>query len=248
MRTFSMKNATLRREVAPSDASNAAIWDARDYRYGGLAGRYQGNSRRLIRLMDPFTATPMQFSTTLRADNWLLRNFCPGAVRSHVPAGGLRFLQDSKVRSVACDLITEFDNGVQVADLVVTHRKEMDLELHNWRELENVATAFGLVVKLRRESEIRANSVLLCNLDRMCQHLVLHDDCNWRHQDQIRAALRTTGPIRVADLQTELRFSGYPTPSPEQFESALFQLYRQGHVSLNIAEVTYGPSSVVSHT
>lgn len=244
-----MENATQWRAVARSDASaaNAAMWSARDHRYGGLASRYKKDHRRLIRILDPFTATPMQFSSTLRADNWLLRNFCPGAARSHVPAGGLRFLRQGKVRSVDCDLITEFRDGVQVADLVMTHREKPGVEAAGWLELRQVAIAFGVVPVLRNESEIRGNRVLLCNLDRMCQHLVLHDEEDWRQEEQIRAAIPSSRPISVADLQTELRCSRHPAPSPEQFDSALYRLYRQGNVSLNLAEVTYGPSSSVSH-
>lgn len=244
-----MENATPWRAVARSDASAAssAIWSARDHRYGGLASRYKKDHRRLIRILDPFTAAPMQFSSTLRADNWLLRNFCPGAVRSHVPAGGLRFLQQGKVRTVDCDLITEFRDGIQMADLVMTHRESRGVETASWFELKEVAVAFGVVPELRYESDIRANPVLLCNLDRMCQHLVLHDKENSRQEDQIRVAIPSSGSITAGDLRSELRFSSYPAPSPEEFDSALYRLYRQGSVSINLAEVTYGPSSSVSH-
>lgn len=244
-----MEKAIPWRAVACSDASaaNSAIWAARDHRYGGLASRYKKDHRRLIRIMDPFTMTPMQFSTTLRADNWLLRNFCPGATRCHVPAGGLRYLQEGKVRSVHCDLITEFRDGVQVADLVVTLREERGCESTWWWELKQVAVAFDVVPQLRREHEIRANPTLLTNLDRMCQHLVLHDRDDLHQQDQIRAAIPSSGTIRVAELHNELRYSRSPLPTPEQFDSALFRLYRLGAVSVNIAEVSYGPSSTVSH-
>jgi len=244
-----MEKAIPWRAVARSDASaaNSAMWAARDHRYGGLASRYKKDHRRLIRIMDPFTATPMQFSTTLRADNWLLRNFCPGAARCHVPAGGMRFLQEGKVRSVHCDLITEFRDSVQVADLVVTHREAPGCEVAWWWELQQIAVAFDFVPKLRPEHEIRANSTLLTNLDRMCQHLVLHDWGDLHQQDQICAAIPSSGTIRVAELQNELRYSRYPLPTPEQFDSALFRLYRRGTVSVNVAEVSYGPSSTVSH-
>lgn len=245
-----MEKAMPWRAVARSDAlmANSAIWAARDHRYGGLASRYKKDHRRLIRIMDPFTSTPMQFSTTLRADNWLLRNFCPGAARCHVPVGGVRYLQEGKVRSVHCDLITEFHDGVQVADLVVTHRDTPGSVGEWWRELQQIGVAFDFVPKQRCENEIRANPTLLTNLDRMCQHLVLHDRDDLHHQDQIRAAIPSSGTIRVAELLNELRYSRYPLPTPEQFDSALFRLYRRGTVSVNIAEVSYGPSSTVSHT
>lgn len=246
-----MENTIPWRAVAPSDASTAteALWAARDHRYGGLASRYKRDHRRLIRIVDPFTETPMQFSTTLRADNWLLRNFCPGASRSHVPGGGLRFLHEGKIRTVQCDLITEFSDGIQVADMVIKTRAELteDQNMWRWCELEKVATAFGVVPKLRQESEIRANPTLLCNLDRMCQHLVMHGRDDLYQQDQIRTAIPKGGGIRVADLQNELRFSSYPMPTPEQFDCALFRLYRLGTVSVNLAEVSYGPCSVISH-
>lgn len=241
-----MENDTPWREVARGDTSaTGTIWSARDHRYGGLASRYKKGHPRLIRIMDPFTATPMQFSSSLRADNWLLRNFCPGAACSHIPAGGLRFLQHGKVRSVRCDLITDFRDGVQIADLVTAGPEKPDAESAKWLEFCDIALAFGIVPMLRQKSAIRCNLVLLCNLDRMCQHLLLHDVEDRRHEEQIRAAIPTSKLITVADLQTEMQFLRYPSLSPEQFDSALYRLYRHGSVSVNLAEVTYGPNSLV---
>jgi len=242
-----MENAKPWGAVAPSDkhAERDGIWAARDHRYGGLASRYKQNHRRSIRAIDPFTATPMQFSTTLRADNWLLRNFSPGANSCHVPSGGLSFLEMGRVCSVHCDLITTFLDGTQVADLVVTNRKVEGCETSQWVELRRVAAAFGVSPVLRSENVIRSNLTLLVNLDRVCQHLVLHDREDEYHQHQILAAVPQNGVIRVAELRCELRYSRYPLPTPEQFDSALFRLYRLGAASINLAEVSYGPGSIV---
>ncbi|TWO62872.1 hypothetical protein FN976_28640 [Caenimonas sedimenti] len=221
-------------------------WAVREHKYGGLDARYKGGKRRLVRLTDPFSLQPLEFGTPLRADNFLLRCLCPGAVASEVPAGGgLRYFQFGKRWKVPCHLITEFVDGVRTADLVQDASGEVHGGGPDWQQLREVAVAFDVVPCLRRESEIRANPTLLCNLDRVLQHLLCYNRNDLDQQDRVCAVVPSEGRIRVEDVYGELQSSRTPIPAQE-VDSALFRLYREGKLQINLAEVSYGPSSTVS--
>lgn len=150
------------------------MWAARDIRYGGLNKRYKAKKGRLIRMIDPFTAQPVEFSTTLRADNWLMRNFCPGVVRCVVQPDTLGFFEKGVAHRTKCDTLTTFKDGTRVADLVITELRSPSPEA--WQILQRAAVIHRLSASLRTRDEIRGNPTLLGNLDMMRQHLVLHTD------------------------------------------------------------------------
>lgn len=216
-----------------------AMWSARELSFGGLAGRYKHHPRRCVRLMDPFTATLMEFSTPLQADNWLLRAFCPDVVSTQVPAKGLRYLHGGRQQTVPCHLVTTYTDGIQINDLVAKRKEDAEAI---WPHFEKVSIAFNAVPKLRTAEEIRGNGVLLANLDRMCQHLTTHDLVDERRQDQVLAILPSNGEMPLKDLERAL---GEAVTEPE-LDSALFRLYRKGLVQINVVEVPYGPSSRIS--
>lgn len=219
------------------------MWAARDIRYGGLNKRYKAKKGRLIRLIDPFTAQPVEFSTTLRADNWLIRNFRPGVVRCVVQPDTLGFLEKGVAHRTKCDTLTTFLDGTRVADLVITELRSVLPEA--WQILQKAAVIHKLSVRLRTRDEIRANPTLLGNLDMMRQHLVLHtDQCIEEVKKIVREFVdQHRQPLSPVDVALELANRNF---SKECTDSALFHLYREGVLSINIEEIPYGCDSNIA--
>lgn len=218
------------------------MWFARDLKFGGHRQRYANGGRRAVRSVDPFTAELRQFETTLQDDNFLLRNYAPHAKLCLVPKGGLAYFYLGHTWTAKCHLLTRFDDGVGVVDLVavgLTPRVEQQ-----WAELQRVAPTFGLVPQLRTASEIRSNLTLLRNLGHVHQHLVLYATEHPCLEEAIRDALPNQGTVRLAELQQEAR---HLFADAAAFEGSLFRLYRRGQVSLNLSEVTYGFHTTVGH-
>lgn len=218
------------------------MWIAREHTFGGMRGRYVGGARRSVRTFDPFTAELKQFASTLRDDNFLLRNYAPHVTGASVPSKGLEYFWLGKRWHAKCHLLTVFDDGVRVGDLVATAMTaRVELE---WAELQRVAPLFGIVPKLRTPTEIRGNLTLLRNLDAMRQHLVLHDAEHPAIEEELRIHLPNQGGITAADLQEEIKAF---CPEPAIFQACLYRLYRRGLVSLNLAEAPYGNDTIVAH-
>lgn len=221
------------------------MWAARDIRYGGLNKRYSEKKGRLIRLIDPFTAQPVEFSTTLRADNWLIRNFCPGVVSCVVQPNTLGFLERGVIHRTKCDTLTTFTDGTQLAELVITELRSPSSSSVAWQILQKAAAIHKLSARLRTRDEIRANLTLLENLDMMCQHLVLHTD---RGIEEVKKVVRNfvnqqVQPLSPVDVALELANRNF---SKECTDSALFHLYREGVLSINLEEIPYGYASRIA--
>jgi hypothetical protein len=210
------------------------------YSYGGLNHRYSKRKTRLVRLIDPITCEPVDFSTTLRADNWLLRNFCPGAWKCEVEPKHFRLLRLGAMVAPYCDLLTTFKDKVQIADLVVD---VMTPQIrHTWEELQTTCKFFGVVPHLRMRAQVRENVTLLANLDTMRQHLVMYG-LDSRYEALIQKHLDNDAVRSPAALYKVL-----VNKAPQNLiDSALFGLYRKGTHFINFAEVPYGPHSEIRH-
>lgn len=208
------------------------------FSYGGLHNRYQGRKRRLIRLIDPVTSLPVEFSTSLRSDNWLLRNFCPGSWECVVEPASLKIFRMGAQVAPYCDLLTTFRDKVRIADLVVD---VMTPQLsQTWEHLQWCCQFYGITPHLRMGTVVRENLTLLANLDSMRQHLVLH----------------TTGAREQYSVGNEMAKQDTSTPQalyatlaasvkPAMIDAALYEYYREGKISINLAEVPYGPHSQI---
>lgn len=210
------------------------------YSYGGLNNRYSKRKKRLVRLIDPFTGKPVDFATTLRADNWLLRNFCPGAWKCEVEPKHFKLIRRGAIVAPYCDLWTMFSDKVQIADLVID---VMTPQLRQtWEELQTTCHFFGVVPHLRMRAQVRENLTLLANLDTMRQHLVNYGR-DHGYQMLIRKHLDNDSIRSPAALYKMLA----DKVSKNLIDSALFGLYREGTHFINLAEVPYGPHSELRH-
>lgn len=208
------------------------------FSYGGLNNRYSKRKRRLVRLIDPFAAQPVEFATTLRADNWLLRNFCPGARQCEVEPKFLKLFKLGATVAPFCDLLTTFRDKVRIADLVVDVMTPQLLQ--TWEQLQTTCHFFGVTPHLRMRALVRENVTLLANLDTMRQHLVTHG-LDFTYQRLVRDQLA----MDPARSPTELYQALAKKASKDLIDSALFALYREGILFINIAEVPYGPHSEI---
>lgn len=208
------------------------------FSYGGLHNRYRGRKRRLIRLIDPVTSLPVEFSTSLRSDNWLLRNFCPGSWECVVEPASLKIFRMGAQVAPYCDLLTTFRDKVRIADLVVD---VMTPQLsQTWEHLQSCCQFYGITPHLRLRSMVRENLTLLDNLDRLRQHLVLYAT-DARELYSVRNEMAKQGSSTTQELYATLAAS----VKPAKIDAALFEYYREGKLFINLAEVPYGPHSQI---
>lgn len=208
------------------------------FSYGGLNNRYLKHKRRLVRMIDPITSQPVEFSTPLRADNWLLRNFCPGSWQCEVEPACLKIFRMGVQVAPYCDLLTTFRDKVRIADLVVD---VMTPQLsQTWDQLQSTCQFYGITPHLRLRSVVRENVTLLANLDRMRQHMVLNAT-DAREEHSVRNQMDKRAASTPAQLYAVLAAS----VSPAMIDSALFTYYRAGTIFINLAEVPYGPHSQI---
>lgn len=210
------------------------MWAARDQRYGGLNTRYKTHRGGLVRMLNPFTGKPLEFGTTLQADNWLLRAFCPGAVECLDRVSGFNILERGKVKPSVIHTLTTFKDRIRIADLVVTERTTKVES--RWEVLQKAGSVYRFTPCLRTREEIRANSVLLENLDTMRQHLVQHGGYFLITVHDVLHSLHQGASTRL-DLAKDLAHRPH---SAEVIDTVLFSLYRQDKITINIAEVPYG--------
>ena len=146
------------------------MWEIRDMRFGGLKYRYRSNKGQLIRAIDPFTATEVKFSKPLNFDNWLLRVFTPGAVQCSKGPVYLPVLKEGKYIEVKCDLVTEFSDGLGIADMVVaTMNSKTEAR---WMALQDIAPVHRLQIALRTREVVWGNTILLENLETQVRHFL----------------------------------------------------------------------------
>lgn len=208
------------------------------FTYGGLHSRYQKRKRRLVRMIDPITALPVEFSTPLRSDNWLLRNFCPGSWECVVEPASLRIFRMGAEVAPYCDLLTTFLDRVRIADLVVD---VMTPQLaQTWEQLQSTCQFYGITPHLRLRTLVRENLTLLANLDRMRQHLILHTT-DAREEHSVRNQMAKKAASTPEQLYAVLAASVLPA----KVDAALFTYYRAGTIFINLAEVPYGPHSQI---
>ncbi len=214
-----------------------------ELKFGGLPHRYREKKGRLVRSIDPFSRSVVMFSTTLGLDNWLIRLFTPGTVNCY--AGPICALVEGRYMHVAADLVTEFKDGLRVADLVANSAHKVNSK---WDSLKQAAYANGMQPVLRTTKDIRGNPVLLCNLEMMRQHLVAY-----RHQSfpasrvshSVVTVLANSGREHLRRETLDEMFA----KTPEQLatlHSALFWLYRNNTIFIDIAEVPYGLDSKIA--
>jgi hypothetical protein len=219
--------------LEPQDCPNS-----QDRRYGGLKYRYKDQKGRLIRLIDPITGTTKAFSTPLHAENWVIRNFTPGAVSCDTKPAAFRFRDSTGEHISVADLVTKFDDGVCIADLVDDHLPTVKWK---WMALQRTTKVYQHVAMLRTQLDVRCNLLLLFNLDALRQNMVLYpaDD---EEIEQVRLCVEL-GAKSPFEVKKELKLQR----SPELIFSALGHLYRKRKVFINFAACTYGQSTRISY-
>jgi hypothetical protein len=240
-----MENIFEQRTATRSNtcSTSTGLFELRDTRFGGLKKRYAANRFKLLRTVDPFGVLNVEFKSPLHLDNWLLRIFTPCVISCDAAFQGLKFIEAGKSRIVKADLLTTVKDEIQIVDLVVKGSPNQPPDV--WYQLEQVATAFGVVPKLRLEDEIRSNPILLQNLDRWCQHRLCHTVVDRDFQEQVLNAVPITGEITVAELLKELKAFWFARVTHEHLESALIDLYRNGDLLVNVSDLSYCPESTV---
>lgn len=220
------------------------MWEIRDLRFGGLKHRYKTHKGRRDGIIDPFRACDVKFPNSLQFDNWLLRVFTPGVITCFPGPFVLAASKAGERIEVKCDLLTEFSDGLRVADMVV---KSLNTSaMPRWSGLQVAGPANKVEVALRTLEVVRGNEVLLSNLEMMRQHLVQYSNVSaFNHHKSIQKLLAKERVLSMCSHELMARLADSEL-SCSYLNSAIFILYRKKFISLNIAEAIYGPDSVIS--
>ena len=214
------------------------MWSFREHRYGGLHRRYREFNGGVLRCIDPLRREPIAFPTELHYENWLLYWAQPGVRRLQV--GGLRLycMHLGHRFSVRPDLVvTDHSEQIQIVMASSTPANEKRVQ-----RLALVAKAHDLQWAARTRAEIRADPVLLSNLDRLRQCTTLNAD------DRAPAIERLVhDSLRAADSTTRghLRQRMGPHVPQSLLDATLLRLHAAGELSLELSAAPYGENTLV---
>jgi hypothetical protein len=209
------------------------MWAERDHKFGGLKRRYAKHPRGESRCFDPLRQKHVSCSTELKYENWLLHWAESGISELETSCDRMQCLDHGQSVSIVPDLIVVRD-GIRELQCIV---RSTDKALERiTRSLERVALAYGHAWALRTLDQIRANPVLLDNLERFRQCATIYVDEPLGHlRSAIEAALPNRDSLAIRDLRRILNF-----PLTDQsFEAALIQLHWTRHIHINFEEFRY---------
>lgn len=238
---------TAARTRAPAPSTHellltpTSLWS---YSLGGLAGRYGGHYYKDVRLVDPWSGQVLRFRTQLHADNWLLRAFDPMCISyCHMPEA-LRTLVGGRLLVARPSGDGEWSTGERFVDVVVREHNALDEKL--WCDVRAAAACREVTADRRDAADLRANLILLDNLERMRSHLVRHI--------AVAAAAIAFVPVIVRQLEHRHACSWGETLARinepcalEVAEFALYCGYRRGELALDVHERVFGPNSQVAY-
>jgi hypothetical protein len=213
------------------------MWTGRDYKYGGLKRRYLKRPRGDSRLFDPLRREPVSFRTDLEHENWLLHWAKPDVTGFVFDPERVRCLDHGLTVSIVPDLVVICD-GVQLQCVVRT----LDAAaLETGRSLERVANAYGCSWALRTREQIRANPLLLDNLERLRQAaMVCVDEPLDELRRQVEEALPESLAISVHDLRNLLELA----QQDPRLDAVLIHMHWIGQVHINLEELRYDEATV----
>jgi hypothetical protein len=214
------------------------MWSFREHRYGGLHRRYRDFNGGVLRCIDPLRREPIAFPTELHYENWLLywaqpcvRRLQAGGLRLHCMHLGHRF-------SVRPDLVvTAHTEQIQIVMAVSTPANEKRVQ-----RLALVAKAHDLQWAARMRAEIRAEPMLLRNLDRLRQCATLHvDDRAPAIERLVHDGLRAEPSTTRGHLGQRM---GLHLPQ-SLLDATLLRLHAAGELSLELSGAPYGENTLV---
>lgn len=217
------------------------MWTGRDHKFGGLKHRYTKRPRADSRSFDPLRLEHVSFPTELKYENWLLHWADPGITKLVCTSERLRCLDHGRSVSIVPDLVV-VRGDVQLQCVVLL----MDATaVHTGKSLELVAQAYGCSWALRTRDQIRANPLLLENLERLRQSaMVCVDEPLDALRSEIETVLPDNAPLSIRDLRQALNFP----ETDSRFDAALIHMHWTGHVHINLEEFRYDDATVSRNT
>jgi hypothetical protein len=213
--------------------------------FGGLQRRFKKGFYKDVRLIDPWSGRALRFKSGLHADNWLLRAFDPGCASYDIESESLQILCRGEFIAAKPFGSGQLFTGGRFADLVV--KKETDRSCIAWRRLVQASEAHGIVAYKRTATEIRANLVLLRNLETMRAHLVMHVACLVEAIAITPRIIAGVGaePMRVGALAAAIQ-AVLPHLLRTTIDFALFRAYRRGELRIDVESLDFGDHSTVA--
>lgn len=213
------------------------MWTGRDHKFGGLKYRYIKRSRGDTRSFDPLRREPVSFSTELEYENWLLHWAQPDVVGFVFDPERFRCLDHGRTVSIVPDLVV-VRGDVQLQCVV---RTLDEAAVKTEKSLERIAQAYGCSWALRAREQIRANPLLLDNLERLRQAaMVCVDEPLDQLHRQVETVLTDRSALPVRVLRESLKFA----QQDSRLDAVLIRMHWAGHVHINLEELRYDEAIV----
>jgi hypothetical protein len=213
------------------------MWTGRDHKFGGLKYRYAKRPRGDSRAFDPLRRKAVSFATELKYENWLLHWAEPSIRRLDTSPERLRCLDHGRSVSIAPDLVV-VRGGVELQCVVPS----MDVgAVTKEKSLERVAQAYGYSWELRTREQIRANPLLLDNLERFRQSaMVCVDEPLDELRQVVKAALPANSRMSIRDLREAIKFA----ETDSRLDAVLIHMHWTEDVHMNLEEFRYDEATV----
>ncbi|MFM0196828.1 hypothetical protein PQQ65_27370 [Paraburkholderia strydomiana] len=215
------------------------MWTGRDHKFGGLKYRYVKRPRGDSRAFDPLRKEPVSFSTELKYENWLLHWAEPEVSGLTTSPERLRCLDRGQTVSITPDLLV-IRAHVEIQCVVRSmHGNAIETE----KSLERVAQAHGCLWTLRTREQIRANPLLLDNLERFRQSaMICVDEPLDELREKINAALPKNSTVSIGDLREAVKCED----GDSRLDALLIRMHWNKHVQINFKEFRYDDATVSS--
>lgn len=209
--------------------------------FGGVRNRYAGHAGGINCFLDPVRRRKVVVTTALHYDNWLLRFLDPRVIHLEVPSKPWRCLHLGKEISERPDLHW-CDRSEQVLEVVARDEEEA---LVRAEKLQRIAAAHGMTPRVRTARVIRANPVLLGNLEYARHAMVLQATSAQRmklRRQAVFSALMHGWDEAVGTLRARLTEFG-ESDAAATLDSTLFWMHQRQIVRVDLTEVAYGDRS-----
>ena len=196
-------------------------------KWGGRAGRYAHHKGKVLRIRDPISNTPQQFSQDFIYEAWLVHRFNPAVTDIKV---GHFHLGDQPHPYQSC---IQLDVSYQDGSRLIESLSKYPVTQGQIAQLSLVAKAMGTEWRARSRAEVRAFPSLLRNLADLRQLMQMHQEA--RDFQALKEAVTTADRLSRGDLDDLVRCE-----EPAFIDAGLGFLLHAGVIEMDIKEAAYG--------
>lgn len=202
-------------------------------RWGGRAGRYALHKGKVLRIIDPITSTPQQFSLDFIYEAWLIHRFDSAVKGIQVGPHHLGEQSDRYQNTIHLDV--SYHDGKRVLELL----SWAEIGPRQISEISAAASELGATFRCRTRTQIRAFPVLLKNLRHFRQVMQMHGEA--RDWPELKEVVTKTDGLSRGLLDELVQYE-----EPEFIDAGLGFLLQAGAIAMDLKEVAHGHGTLIT--